>query len=239
MNNFTQYNFEIFNAFVSHQKKQDIVDKKKYIINSVEEFYNISVDNYLFVGFNPAILGMSLTKKLYITEVEPSVVEWLKSNRINVTVVDKITDMYDCIVATEEYLTYVGSETDQIDKIKFLCNHANDLLITTVKDYKNQDFKEREYSQPAVIRNKDLMAYVEMHEWSHVDRNAWQSYLYRLEKLNSRCIGEWQRRTLYFKQFAKFAYDAGASDFVIHKNIMYKSILKKNYEHVISVRFEQ
>ena len=77
-----------------------------------------------------------------------------------------------------------------------------------------------------------------MHDWSQQHRACWTSYLYRLEALNAECIGEWNRRTMFFKQFAKFAYDSGASDFLVHKNLMYKGILKKNYEHVISVRFE-
>lgn len=238
MNNFTQYNLEIFNAFCAHQKKQDIVDKKRQIIKSVEEFYNHVSDTYLFIGFNPAIMDMHHNKKIYVCEIDPIVDRWFKDNHVNVTVVDTIDKHYDCVVATEEYLTFVQTENDQIEKIKFLCDTSNEMLITTVKDYKNQDFKEREYSQPAVIRNNELMAYVEMHDWSFQDRNAWKSYLYKLEKLNSVCLGEWARRTLYFKQFAKFAYDNGASDFLVHKNIMYKSILKKNYEHVISVRFE-
>jgi hypothetical protein len=44
-------------------------------------------------------------------------------------------------------------------------------------------------------------------------------------------------RQMFFKQCAKFSIDAGAQDFLIHKNIMYKSLIKKNYEHVISMRF--
>jgi hypothetical protein len=43
---------------------------------------------------------------------------------------------------------------------------------------------------------------------------------------------------MYFKQLAKFSMDAGASDFIVHKNLMYKSVIRKNYEHVISIRFE-
>lgn len=238
MNNFAQYNLEIFNAFCAHQKKQDIIDKKKHIIESVEDYYNKVSDTYLFIGFNPAIIDMHRNKKIYVCEIDTVIDRWFTDNDINVTVVNSLDKHYDCVIATEEYLTFVNGEAEQLNKIKLLCDLSNEMLITTVKDYKNQDFKEREYSQPAVIRNNELMAYVEMHDWSHHDRNAWKSYLYKLEKLNSACLGEWNRRTLYFKQFAKFAYDNGASDFLVHKNIMYKSILKKNYEHVISVRFE-
>ena len=50
--------------------------------------------------------------------------------------------------------------------------------------------------------------------------------------------GPYLRRALYFKQLAKFSHDAGAVGFNVHKNLMYKSLIKKNYEHVISIRFD-
>lgn len=239
MDNFTRYNLEIFNAFVAHPKQRDIVDRKAYTIGAVEEFYNHTCDTYLFIGFNPALLKLAPKKNVFITEIDPTVSSWLKSNNVNFTEIENIENSdYDCIVAADEYLTFTWSEDVQINKIKFLCDHSNDMLITTVKDYKNQEFKEREYSHPAVIRNNPILSYVEMHDWSQQHRSDWISYLYRLEGSDATCIGSWARRTLYFKQFAKFAYDSGASDFLVHKNVMYKSVLKKNYEHVISVRFE-
>jgi len=50
--------------------------------------------------------------------------------------------------------------------------------------------------------------------------------------------GVFQRRTMFFKQLAKFSMDAGAVNFLVHKNLMYKSLIKKNYEHVVSIQFE-
>jgi hypothetical protein len=42
---------------------------------------------------------------------------------------------------------------------------------------------------------------------------------------------------MYFKQMANFSITAGARQFYVHKNLMYKSLIKKNYEHVISISF--
>jgi hypothetical protein len=50
--------------------------------------------------------------------------------------------------------------------------------------------------------------------------------------------GVFQRRTMFFKQLAKFSMDNGAVNFLVHKNLMYKSLIKKNYEHVVSIQFE-
>jgi hypothetical protein len=62
--------------------------------------------------------------------------------------------------------------------------------------------------------------------------------VYQLQNESAVCRGLYSRRTLYFKQLAKFCKDYGAADFLVHKNLMYKSLIKKNYEHVISVRFD-
>jgi hypothetical protein len=50
--------------------------------------------------------------------------------------------------------------------------------------------------------------------------------------------GPFARRAMFFKQLAKFSHDAGAVGYNVHKNLMYKSLIKKNYEHVISIRFD-
>ena len=49
--------------------------------------------------------------------------------------------------------------------------------------------------------------------------------------------GPYNRRSMFFKQMAKFSLDAGGKNFYVHKNLMYKSLIKKNYEHVISISY--
>ena len=115
-------------------------------------------------------------------------------------------------------------------------------MIGTLRDYKNQDFKDREFSMPAVIRNGTAnKMYLESHQWSQLDRATWVSSLYEIEQPAQilKTFGLSDRRTLYFKQFAKFASDVNAVGFSIHKNLMYKSLTRKNYEHVISLRFDR
>ena len=104
---------------------------------------------------------------------------------------------------------------------------------------KNQDFKEREYSQPAIIKNNNtLTAFTEIHNWDTKDKNVWNTAVYQLSDMQSQCKGIFTRRSLFFKQLAKFSMDNGATDFLVHKNLMYKSLIKKNYEHGISICFE-
>jgi hypothetical protein len=81
---------------------------------------------------------------------------------------------------------------------------------------------------------------LESHDWDLKDRTRWRSHLYEIDEPSStmKSYGVFERRTMFFKQLAKFSMDAGAMNFLVHKNIMYKSALKKNYEHVVSIQFD-
>lgn len=82
--------------------------------------------------------------------------------------------------------------------------------------------------------------FFEFHDWNFKDRSAWKSWMFEITNPETTVVeyGPYDRRTMYFKQLAKFSKDAGAQDFLVHKNLMYKSMVRKNYEHVISIRFD-
>jgi hypothetical protein len=237
MTDFAIYNNIIHRAFCLHPQKQDIVERKQEIISKVAEFWNKRPDRILFIGFNPAILHAS-NREIFVAEITPMVSEWLTEQGVKFTEVelDNIAPV-DIAVATDEYLTFAHDDQEQQQLISRLSRVA-DIVITTVKDYKNQDFKDREYSQPAIIRNDDVFTgFTELHNWDRVDRNAWDTSVYQLNRESCHCYGVYRRRALYFKQLAKFSRDFGAKEFLVHKNLMYKSLLKKNYEHVISIYY--
>ncbi len=236
MSQFSQYTEIVFDAFCLHSKNQEIIDKKQDIINKITEFYNVCPESYLFIGFNPAILSVK-AKEIYVTEVSDTIINWLKSNRPEIKSFDA-AKKFDCVIAVDEYFTFAMSDQQQKDSITKVCNLANELIITTVKDYKNQDFKDREYSQPALIKNQGITAYTEIHNWDYSDKNSFTTITYELAGNTARCRAITNRKTMYFKQMAKFCLDAKATDFLVHKNLMYKSLIKKNYEHVVSIRFE-
>ena len=240
MTEFSKYSDVIFDAFCLHNKRKEIIDRKHEIIDKVVEFYNAAVDSALFVGFNPAILSFK-ANEIYVTEVSDTVLTWIRAQGIDAKELNYSEPRkFDIVVAFDEYLTFAADEQQQKSMIDSLCKFSSNLIITTVKDYKNQDFKDREYSQPAIIKsNNQVTAFTEIHDWDQKDKNLWRTALYQLSGPNAQCCGEFNRRTLFFKQLAKFTMDSGATNFLIHKNLMYKSLIKKNYEHVISVSFEQ
>lgn len=241
MTEFSKYGDVIFDAFRLHTKKKEIVERKQDIIDKIVEFYNTSIESVLFVGFSPAILSCRHdNKEIYIAEVSDDVIQWLVSEGVAVKTFDSAENKtFDLVIAFDEYLTFANSDDGQRAAIASLCKYSGNLIITTVKDYKNQDFKDREYSQPAIIKAGDqTTAFTEIHDWDQKDKNIWTTALYQLSGEQAHCRGIYNRRTLFFKQLAKLSMDVGATNFLVHKNLMYKSLIKKNYEHVISISFE-
>jgi hypothetical protein len=240
---FESYTDCLFRAFYLHQKQSDIVKRKKEILDEVARFHNFSPTSILFVGFSPAILA-STAKNIFVTNISSESRNLLDSQNIKYTHImdDKISTYYknfDVVVALDEYFTYAGSDNEQKDMVTEICNLAKEYVITTCKDYKNQEFKDREFSVPALIRGtKNNNIYLECHDYDLQDRNNWASIIYEIKNDILNKVGPFSRRTMYFKQLAKFSHDAGAVGFSVHKNLMYKSLIKKNYEHVISIRFD-
>jgi hypothetical protein len=181
-----------------------------------------------------------------VTEISDDAQEFLRSNNVKFDYIDsvdlnKFAKQFQCVIAMEEYFTFADSDQAQQDKIFNICKLATCFVISTVRDYKNQDFKEREFSSPALVKSgKDATIFLESHEWDSKDRTRWNTVVYEINRTDSsmKTYGEFQRRTMFFKQLAKFSMDSGAVNFLVHKNLMYKSLIKKNYEHVVSIQFE-
>ena len=239
---FKAYTDCLLSAFVHHTRQSDVVKRKKEIIGGVGEFYNIAPDTILYIGFSPAIL-VEQAAKIYVTEVSENVLAYLTEQKINVTHIpkDKLVDykkQFQVVVALDEYFTFANTDDGQKLSVAEICNLASEYLITTCKDYKNQNFKDREFSVPALIRNSGKnQIFLEFHDYDLQDRLSWKTTVHEVLGNKLTVAGSFARRAMFFKQLAKFAYDAGAANFTVHKNLMYKSLIKKNYEHVISIQF--
>lgn len=234
MSDLLKYNDLILDAFTNQSKKDEVVQRKLEIVNKVLDYHNVSPRSYLFVGFNPAIMG-NLQGEVYVNNLSESSVNWLKKNKPNIK---PFTNNFkpDCVIAFEEYLTFANSELDQIEQIKNIVDLSGKVFISTVRDYKNLDFKEKEYSIPAIVKSSGNFAvYSEIHQWDINDNQKFDTSYYKLTNTSADYLFKLSRRAAYFKQIAKFSHDAGGREFIVHKNLMYKSLLRKNYEHVLSV----
>lgn len=242
---FSTYTDAVLSALKLNPKIEEVIARKQEILDGVYRTENLDPTSVLFVGFNPAILSCQ-AETVAVTEISVVAQEFLNSRGIKYTYIPaseltQYNKSFQCVVAMDEYFTFAGSDQEQQDKITSICNLATAFVISTVRDYKNQDFKEREFSQPAMIRNSGRSTlFFENHNWDLKDRTLWTSKVYEVDAQTDELTvyGKFQRRTMFFKQLAKFSMDAGAVNFLVHKNLMYKSLIKKNYEHVVSIQFE-
>lgn len=239
---FAKYTETSVNAFDFNPKNQEVVDRKQEIVKSIAEHYGQNPSSILFYGFSPLMLG-STCKSISVTAITPTVKKFLDDKGIKYTYIahedlGQYRKQFDWVVASDEYYTFAKTEQDQLDKIKVTANLAKNLIVTTLRDYKNQDYRDREFSQPlAVHANNDTKLFLEYHNYDFTDKNSWNTTVYELHGSDAQVTGPFARRSMFFKQMAKFSIDAGAKNFFVHKNLMYKSLIKKNYEHVISISF--
>ena len=71
--------------------------------------------------------------------------------------------------------------------------------------------------------------------WMPGGRDSWYITQYIVEgKLESICTEE--KRTLYFKQLAKYLHDLGVSDFKISQTQFYKNLFSRSYEYIAIAR---
>jgi hypothetical protein len=242
---FTTYTDAVLSALTFNPRLEDQIARKQEILDGVYRTENLEPTSVLFVGFNPAILSCR-ANVLAVTEISDVAQNFLKSRGVKFTYIDPAkldahAKQFQCVIAMDEYFTFADSDLDQQDKIAKICKLATAFVISTVRDYKNQDFKDRDFSQPVTVRNSgDTKIFLESHDWDMKDRTSWNTMVYEIDEPSSSLTtyGTFNRRTMFFKQLAKFSIDAGAVNFLVHKNLMYKSLIKKNYEHVVSIQFE-
>lgn len=241
---FCEYSDISFRAFVNSVKQADITTRKKGIIDSVLSTYEFPIKTLLCVGFNPAVMHMHDSIQVTFTQVDTRAAQWIQQMRAGTQVIDwqdllPGQTTYDLIIAVDEFLTFAETDIDQQTNLAKLCTLCSGIMITTLRDYKNMDFKDREFSAPALIRTPtDPLIFLEHHEYDPTDHNSWSRTVYEIQNTKLIKYGKFFCRNMFFKQCAKFSIDAGARNFLVHNNIMYKSMLKKNYEHVISMRFD-
>ena len=100
------------------------------------------------------------------------------------------------------------------------------------------NFNQRSFYDPFQIKTDDgNIVLIKYRDWSITDRQKWTETHYALQDNNLLYSKTINKRTMYFKQLAKFASDAGSKNFQVNKKLMYKSLFNKNQDYIIYISF--
>lgn len=229
---FQKYNRSVSEAFFSLIKTQDLINKKTDNFRSIIENSPSAGKTVLHTGFGPIAVGLKQAGfDVYLTDTTITKFEGLDFKLLDPS------KTYDYVIAPDEYFTYASTEEEQKKLIGDLSNFTKTMLVTTLADFKNITGNDKEFSEPQSYRTKDgSVIYLEKHKF--ISRSSWNTKVYKIDEHDSlSIIGPINRHALFFKQLARFSNDNGASEFLFQKTMMYKGMLKKNYEHVIAIKF--
>jgi len=225
------------------------INAKLELFDEVLATHDLQYDSVLFVGFSPWCFTDKF-KKVFITCLTDEAAEFLHKHNVEFTrlTYDEVLsgeDSYECVVAIDEFTTFAGNEAEQRALVNLISDCTDKLLITTLRDYKNTTFKEKEFSSPdPTYRNSEVKEcpakiITEYHNYNFIptDRYAWKCKVYELTGDEMMYHGGFTRRAMFFKQLAKFASDAGSTHFLVHKGAMYKSLARRDHEYIIGITF--
>ena len=177
MSLFIQYSNILLEGFSNNPKSVDVINKKRDLLEDILDHYNLDTDDLLFIGFSPWCLALD-RKSFTITEVDETVLKYLDGEDCNYTfkpLSELLLDSkkFNAVLAVDEYFTFADSDQGQRQLVDQLAKLTAGVIVTTLRDYKNQDFKDREFSQPIMIRGKDSdRIFLEHYEYDLKDKNA-------------------------------------------------------------------
>jgi hypothetical protein len=146
---------------------------------------------------------------------------------------------YDLVLGLDQTMTYFDTENEQREFIEQVAKVTKGKFITSLVDYKNQTSQSRMADLPLTINiNGKQNLFMNHRSWNPVDRQNYENNWLHIEEDKLIGSSKTKRRTMFFKQLAKFSSDAGSRGFTIHKNLFYKPLINKTFEHVISIDYE-
>lgn len=148
---------------------------------------------------------------------------------------------YDTVLALDEYFTYFSTEDDQRDEIMNTAGLVgnNGIMISSVRDYRNNPVHKRHLGDTSYINiNNANYVLVEINTPNPQHNQSWSQVNFVIEEGQSAVAYEiGDRRTLYFKQLAKYCKDAGSKQFGVIKETFWKAPWKRTTEHITWTRF--
>lgn len=147
----------------------------------------------------------------------------------------------DTLLGLDEAFTYCDSEDQQrqyiyscVKKLK-----KDGLLLCSVRDYRNNPFHKRPLGDTGyIITSSNNFVVVEVNSLSNNNNQQWNQLNYVIDVgKNTVELDLGNRRTLYFKQLAKYCHDAGCKQFGVIREQFWRSPWRRSMEHIAWARF--
>lgn len=146
---------------------------------------------------------------------------------------DLTDEKFDIVVALDSFFTRFSNEDDQRNAINKAFGLTRKTMVTTVKDFKNMKSVDRLIDPPMVINTKDKAhVFVNHREWDNSDKQKFKETMYQLSNSSLKSVIVEEKRTLYFKQLAKYIHDQGCKEFKISQSQFYKNLFSRSYEYI-------
>lgn len=163
----------------------------------------------------------------------------LQQNNI---LVDAVSNkQYDTVLALDEFFTYAENEDDQraIIENSVKCLRPGGVLLASIRDYRNNSIHKRNLGDSSYINiNSAHYVVVEINRPDVKNNQNWHQTNFVIENDDAATAYELgNRRTLYFKQLAKYCNDAGCKQFGILKEHFWRSPWRRSMEHIAWSRF--
>lgn len=217
-------------------KWAEYISGKVILLEKLFTSLQINPRTIVLPSFNPVVIGLELNYNCVVIADKKLKATWDSKSIF----LDKITDISqpaEICLALDEYLTYADSEQDQRDRLSELSSVTDGYLITTLQDYKNNAPHKRSQVEATLNGINDIIV-LEQNISDKINRQNWQNYIYMIANhADLSVMGPNQRRTMYFKQLAKYSSDLGGQDYQIQKNLLYRGFFRKHYEHMITIKF--
>lgn len=210
------------------QNNKVIVDINSYI----QILTKNNITEILFLAYSPVL--NELSQKFSIHVICDSSFQSLIPNCIIYENLDDVQRQFECVLAPDEWFTFYATEDLQKEALSKVRDRVSNLLITTLQDYKNGS--PQKITAQFLVDSSNLTI-VQKNVLNPKDSQQWRQWLYVLEsKLQQ--FGPTVRRTLYFKQFARYCQDLGCLDFSVDKTTMWTGNFGRTHEHWIIARFK-
>lgn len=177
-------------------------------------------------------IANATTENLFV-KIEENIDGWTLEDEIDAG------NTYDIVLGLDQTMTWFDTEDEQRNFVKQIAQVTKGTFITSLIDYKNQTSQSRMADLPLTINiNGKQNLFINHRTWNPIDRQRYENNWLHIEEDKLIGTSKTQRRTMFFKQLAKFSSDAGSKGFRIHKNLFYKPLINKTFEHVISIDYE-